>query len=244
MSPQVIWTNPGGFDYKKYLARKGASAVVFSQNANITKLRGRKEVFAIAAGLNVRNSIAKVIESSLPRQQAGLLNGMLIGYTDGLSEEVRNAFSNAGLSHIMAVSGANVVFIIIPIMLILKLLRLGKRLSNALVIAFLIFFVYITGFEPSVLRAVIMAIIILTGQIIRREADIYTSMAFSAILLLLISPHMLFNLPSAHFFEKKPLSVHYFITKCSSNPVFMRVLLPLRSLQALLVIKSKIMLQL
>jgi competence protein ComEC len=59
---------------------------------------------------------------------------------------------------------------------------------------FLIFFVYITGFEPSVLRAVIMAVTILSGQIIRRDTDIYTSMAFSAVLLLVISPHMLFNI--------------------------------------------------
>jgi len=51
---------------------------------------------------------------------------MLIGYREGLSEEVEEAFSNSGLTHLMAVSGANVAFIMLPLVFIFKKLRLGK----------------------------------------------------------------------------------------------------------------------
>ena len=53
-------------------------------------------------------------------EQAGLLNGMLIGYTDGLDKDLQNAFSDAGLSHIMAVSGMNIAFIVFPLSFYLK----------------------------------------------------------------------------------------------------------------------------
>jgi len=65
-----------------------------------------------------------VIERSLPRQQAGLMNGMLIGYRGGLTDGVKEAFSDAGLLHIMAVSGANVAFLAAPLSFLLRLLRI------------------------------------------------------------------------------------------------------------------------
>lgn len=55
------------------------------------------------------------------------------------------------------------------------------------------FFVFITGFEASVLRAVIMATVVLIGKILQREPDIFTSIALSALLILLFSPYTLFD---------------------------------------------------
>ena len=186
--------NPGGFDYRRYLAQKGVSGSIFALSDSIVKGSGRRRFFLIEAGSFLRMRIVGVIERSLPKQQAGLLNGILIGYRDGLSNEVKDAFSDAGLTHIMAVSGANVAFLVFPLLFIFKKLRIRPTVTNILVIAFLIIFVFITGFEPSVLRAVIMAIVILTGKILSKEADIYTSISFAAILLLIYSPYMLFNI--------------------------------------------------
>ena len=102
--------NPGGFDYRRYLSQKGVSAVVFAMNGNIVLRDGRRASVLADTGRMLRLRIVKVIEGSLPRQQAGLLNGILIGYREGLTEEVKNAFSDAGLTHIMAVSGGKCSF--------------------------------------------------------------------------------------------------------------------------------------
>ena len=184
--------NPGGFDYRRYLSQKGVSAVVFS--LKITTGEGWRSSFLIDTGHMLRMKIVGVIEKSLPRQQAGLLNGVLIGYREGLTKDVQAAFSNAGLAHIMAVSGANVAFLVFPLIFIFKKLRVRQNISCILIIAFLILFIYITGFEPSVLRAVIMGIIMLLGKMLMREGDVYTTVSFAAILLLLCSPYMLFNI--------------------------------------------------
>lgn len=184
--------NPGGFDYRRYLAQKGVSASVFV-SGGIAVGEGHDGFFLIKAGQAVKGRIVDIIDRSLPRQQAGLLNGMLIGYREGLSQEVTDAFSDAGLTHIMAVSGANIVFLILPLAFLFKRLKLGNRTSGILIIAFLVFFIFIAGFEPSVLRAVVMASVILVAGMLNRETDVYTTIAFAAVLLLTVSPYMLFD---------------------------------------------------
>ena len=186
--------NPGGFDYRSYLAQKGVGASVFAYPYFIEALEGRSGNFIVQAGMNVRKRIVHIIENSLPRQQAGLLNGMLIGYRKGLSREVQEVFGNAGLMHIVAVSGANVAFLMLPLSFLLKLLRIRKRVANILVIMFLFFFMFVTGFEPSVFRAVIMATVFLLSATLYREPDTYSAMAVSCIILLAINPCMLFNI--------------------------------------------------
>ncbi len=186
--------NPGGFDYRRYLAQKGVGASVFSYGYAIEPGKYKKGNLLVQTGLNIRKRIVYVIENSLPRQQAGLLNGMLIGYREGLSEKVQEAFSDAGLTHIMAVSGANIAFLILPLAYLLKLLRIRKTAANIILIAFLIMFTFVTGFEPSVLRAVVMASILLLAGILYREPDTYAAIALSCIILLALSPCMLFNI--------------------------------------------------
>lgn len=186
--------NPGGFNYKGYLVKSGISAAVFAKNYNIHEKGSGNTNFLVKTGAILRERIVTVIDKSLPKEQAGLLNGMLIGYRDGLSKDVQTAFSDSGLSHVMAVSGMNVAFIIIPLVFVFKKLRIGQKAANVIIIAVLLLFVYITGFSPSVVRAVIMGVIVLLGQVIMRETDIYTSLSLAAILLLLYNPYNLFDI--------------------------------------------------
>jgi competence protein ComEC len=187
-------TNPRGFDYRSYLCHSGVSATLFAAERNIQPQDNVKGNLMVKAGLFIRDRIVRVINRSLPPQQAGLLNGMLIGYREGLTEEVEDMFSRSGLTHIMAVSGANIAFIMLPLVFIFKKLRFKKTFSNILIIGILIMFTFVTGFEPSVLRAVIMAVVVLVGQIIMRETEIYTSIAFAAVALLLYNPGSLFSI--------------------------------------------------
>ncbi len=185
--------NPGGFNYRDYLMKSGISASMFAVPANISVEKGKYSNLLVESGIKIRSSIVNVINKCLPPEQAGLLNGMLIGYRDGLSEEVQQAFSDAGLSHIMAASGMNIAFVIAPLIFLFKRIHLRPKAANPIMISTLVLFVYITGFSPSIVRAAIMAIIILVGQMLRRETDILTSMSFSAILLLIYNPGLLFD---------------------------------------------------
>ncbi len=187
-------TNPEGFSYRTYLSHNGISATLFARGYNIKLGDKNNGNILVQAGLNIRARIVHVINQSLPPQQAGLLNGMLIGYKQDLSEEVQDAFSKSGLSHIMAVSGSNVGFIVLPLIFIFGKLKVRRKYANTLIIAILMLFTLITGFEPSVLRAVIMAAVILIGQMLLKETEIFTSISFAALLLMVYNPGILFNI--------------------------------------------------
>jgi competence protein ComEC len=186
--------NPGGFDYRRYLSQSGVSATIFAKSTRI-KIGEITDVNPLVkAGLTIRNRIIKVIEKSLPPEQAGLLNGMLIGYTGGLDKDLQKSFSDSGLSHLMAVSGMNIAFIVFPLIFLFKKFRIKQNTANIIIILILILFVYITGFSPSVVRAVIMAIVVLGGQILYREAEVITSLSLAAIIILIYNPITLLDI--------------------------------------------------
>ncbi|HEX2927102.1 MAG TPA: DNA internalization-related competence protein ComEC/Rec2 [Ruminiclostridium sp.] len=188
-------TNPGGFDYQRYLASKGISGRVYLQGKSDFRLSGQTGGgYLHRLGFTIKNKVVNIISNSLNKNQAGLLEGMLIGYKDGLDENAFTAFSKAGLTHIMVASGMNVAFIIVPFAFIFKKLRLSNLAANISTIGILCLFVFVTGFSASVVRAVIMGIIILAGRIIMRETDIYTSICAAAIILLIINPYTVFDI--------------------------------------------------
>lgn len=186
-------SNPDGFDYSLYLKSTGISGTLFSKTYDVKFLDGNHGSYIFKLGYTIRNYIVAIVEKNFSPEQAGLLCGVLIGYTDGLSKPIQQAFSSAGLSHIMAVSGANVVFIILPFVYLFKLLGLRRLYSNIILIAILSLFITITGFQPSVLRAVLMADIVLIGQILKRESDFFSGIAFAAMLLLIYNPFTIFD---------------------------------------------------
>ncbi len=188
-------TNPGGFNYERYLASQGISGTVNLLNGQGMSVVGKEPGGWInKLGFKIKNKVLGIVEHCLDKNQAGLLSGMIIGYKDGLDENAFQAFSRAGLTHIMVASGMNVAFIILPLMFLFNKLRLGNKTSSIITIFVLILFVFVAGFSASVVRAVIMGIIILSGKIIMRETDIYTSISAAALILLFINPYTIYDI--------------------------------------------------
>lgn len=186
-------TNPGAFDYRNYLIQSKISAVVFAKGENIKVKDGYKGNFAVKYGLALRDRIMEVINKSLPPSQASLLNAILLGYKSGLGENIEKMFRGAGLAHVIVVSGMHVGYILLGFIVFFRKLGVKRPFANIITILALWGYALITGFGPSVLRAVIMASMVLAGEIIKREPDVINSISFSAFLILLFNPALLFN---------------------------------------------------
>lgn len=186
--------NPGTFNFKNYLAQKQVFACAYIDDNDVCIIGKNKGNILIKMGFFLRDRIVGTIKQSVKGQQGLLLNAMLIGYTSELGKEVEEAFRIAGLSHIMAVSGANIAFLVLPVLYVFKKFRIAKRKASIIAILAVSIFVLITGFEPSVERAAIMALVILSGNILFRETEIYTSIAFSALIMMIVNPMVLYNI--------------------------------------------------
>ncbi|NLU32880.1 MAG: DUF4131 domain-containing protein [Clostridiaceae bacterium] len=185
--------NIGGFDYRRYLAARGISGVCSINPLQLKVLEGNRGFFLKSAGYAVRKGILDALYKTMSRQEASVAAGMLIGYTDEMPESLEEAFRKAGLSHIMAVSGANLAFLLLPFIWLLKRIGLNPRWASVISLPVMLIYVFATGMEASVIRAAIMAGIMLLGMIIWRQTDFFCSISASAMLILLSNTFMLFD---------------------------------------------------
>jgi competence protein ComEC len=125
----------------------------------------------------------------LPPSERALLAGFLLGDTRGVPPTVTEQFRAAGLSHLTAVSGGNVAFVLALFAPLLR--RLGLRGRVVLAAIVLLCFGTMTRWEPSVLRAIAMAGVALLAGYLGRPAAGLRVLLLAAIVLLLADPFLL-----------------------------------------------------
>lgn len=125
----------------------------------------------------------------LPARERGLLGGFLLGDTRDVPQGVVVDFRASGLTHLLAVSGANVAFVLALVGPLLRRLGLRGRFVGGL--AVLLVFATATRFEPSVLRAGAMAAIAMAATLLGRPVAAPRLLALAVIALLLVDPFLL-----------------------------------------------------
>jgi len=185
--------NPGGFDYAAYLFSKRIAAYTSVDAKDIIFFEEMKKLPVISFGINARNYISEALYNTLSAEKAALMSAMLTGSKDSLDENIENAFRASGLMHIMAVSGTHIAFLLFPVLWLFRVLGINRRAAAIISIPVIIVYCVITGFTASVMRASIMAIIVLAGKILDRKAELINSIAIAALLILIINPFMLFD---------------------------------------------------
>lgn len=193
LSPLNPPTNPGQFDYRKYLHNQGIYATFKSKYTDAHILVGNSARPFLKFCYSIRNRLKDVIEDNLPPQYASLLSAILLGDRSGLGEDLKEEFIKTGTVHILAISGLHIGLVGFCLFTLFLALRIPRRAVYSLVIIALIFYTFISGARSSIIRATVMASVFLSGMIIRRESDILTSLGLSALLVLLVKPHQLFD---------------------------------------------------
>lgn len=183
-----------GFDYSNYLKTKKIFGTVNLKEEDVEIISHDNSNIILRKIYELRNLMKTKIEKLLPKETSGLCLGMLIGETSGIEENMQENFRDSNLSHILAVSGANVSYIIVSITYIFNKMCLRKRLSKIISIILLILFMLLTGCTSSVNRACIMAILMLIAELLCRKSDIYNNLAISALILLIINPYSLLDI--------------------------------------------------
>jgi competence protein ComEC len=184
LRPVVGFRNPGGFDYAAHLRRDGILVV------------GSVRADRVIAGeapepswpRRTRSTVREAIGRALPPASAALLSGLLLGERTDLPAEVDEAFRRAGVYHVLAVSGFNVALVAGATWTLLTLVRAGRRGAAIGAIGAVIGFALVVGPEPSVLRAVVMAVLVLGALVLDREASALNSLAVAAVLILAARP--------------------------------------------------------
>lgn len=144
--------------------------------------------------LRFRKWITSQLEILLPGSEGALLKGMLLGDKSSMSQEEQSWFRTIGVSHLMAVSGLHVSVWLGALMWMLSKLRIPHRLKPLIGILFTVFFVSLTGFSVSAMRAGLMMVIVLVGTVISEQADSLNSLGIAAIFITLNNPYAVLDL--------------------------------------------------
>ena len=183
--------NPHEFDYGKWLLNRGIVA-----HGELNSVQRSYKIGGISwSGL--RQRVLSNVDSLFPDRQAALAKALFIGHKKELTEETRQSFSRAGLSHIMAVSGMHVGFVVAPFWLLIPWLwrwKSGKYLGIVILTTLLISYAGLTGFSASVNRASIMAWLLTYGKLFQKQRHSVNLLAVAALILLIIRPSELFEI--------------------------------------------------
>ena len=200
---QVIWvpknpeslappTFPNEFDYKGYLASKGIHFRQFlGKNLLVLPL---PQTYQLKFTLeHLRHYFAQVIDRYVIRPESKQIAlALLLGQKESLGKEVKQAYSATGTQHILAVSGLHVGIIYSILLLPLTYFKQeGHALRKSyllLVMGLIWIYALMTGFSPSVVRAVVMFSLVTLGQMRKRKPSIWNILSFSALLLLVLDP--------------------------------------------------------
>ncbi len=187
--------NPGEFNYGEYLRLHGidASASAFGyENLTISGYEDQN-VFMEWIIYPIKDYSVKTIDSLIGSKEGEYLKGLLLGERSNIPQSMKEDFVNAGVAHIVAVSGLNVAYVSLIIWGILLFFPIKHQYKIFITIAFLLFYMVLTGSSPSIVRAVIMASIFFIAQLAERKPNSYNILAFAALVILAIDPKQLFD---------------------------------------------------
>lgn len=177
------------FNYQKFLAKDGIFQIC--TGAKIEKT-GQKNANALRELLSgTKKSLERKIALLFPEPESGYLEGLLLGGSDRLGEEVAEQFRRTGTTHTVAVSGYNITILASVLMVIGILLGLWRQQAFWLSVVGIVFFVLMIGSPSSAVRAAIMGILILWAAKRGRLASSIRAIIFAAALMIWFSPLIL-----------------------------------------------------
>ncbi len=191
--------NPGAFDYQSYLAQKqiyhqlflGPEAWIFLEEPAKSSLKSI--LFKLTTGF--QQKLRRVLPGD---QEFSLAAALLTGQKSSMPAELKNQYAEAGVAHVLAVSGLHVGILAFGVGFIFSFLpgnpKWRSSLSLLVSLFVLILYALLTGLAPSVQRATLMYGLILVGRYFPQRGNVYNTLAFAASSMLILQPNLLFDL--------------------------------------------------
>lgn len=133
--------------------------------------------------LDLRVNIKNLFYSELPSDNASLSLALVTGDKREISSQIKNDFKSSGASHLMAVSGLHLTVVAGTLYFLLKKLRLPEFLRVIISLVSVAFYVALSGFSKSIIRAAIMMFVFLIGKLFKEKSDLLNSLGFATFLI-------------------------------------------------------------
>ena len=181
--------NPGELDSRERYAARGISHTLTIKDPGQVRIITEPNALdprAIAPW--VHRKFHEWVGSRMPRARAAILGATLLGERGNLTRDQRAKFVRSGTVHLLVVSGLHVGLLAGAVVLILRMLGVDPRKAWAVAAGVTLVYLFITGIQPSVLRATSMVVIYALGKVLLRRPDPLNVLGASALVSLTVNP--------------------------------------------------------
>lgn len=194
-SPLPENLNNNQFDYGKYLENQQIYSVIFLKDSTLLQ-KGNQMSFRYYL-YATKKKIISIFESYHWKPETiTIVEALILGERFLLDESLLKEYQNAGVMHVLAISGLHVgilYFVLAFLIKPLKRIKKGKYIQFTITIIFLWLFAFLTGFSPSISRAVTIFSLAAIGDLLNKTNISYNLVAVSGLFLLILNPNSLFD---------------------------------------------------
>ncbi len=181
------------FDYRSYLAKDGVYAVMYYPTIQSLGIQPSRHVGEAAMRILLwqKTKWKEMVRNYFSPPQSSILAATLLADKSDWSDDFSTALNRTGLTHVTAISGQHITIFSALLLPILLMLGLWKKHAILLVLAFVVLFITVTGFEASAIRAGIMGTLGMIGTLAGRRSDSIRALAFAGAGMLALNPLLL-----------------------------------------------------
>lgn len=183
-----IKRNESDFNEELYFKTKKIKYKVFSDEVLVC---GKTSSLQISIN-KISEKIQSIIYNIYNEKDAGIITAMVIGDKTGLDSKIYETYRQAGIVHIIAISGLHISILATILLFLLK--PFGRYVPPIILLIFLAFYSILTGCSVSIVRASIMMLFYIMGGLISRRYDILSSAAVTCCILLCYNPYYIYDL--------------------------------------------------
>jgi len=185
----------GNFSYCDFLRNRGIYYLLsVKKTAKVDVMKRNQGFWLRGLSLKFKNKLSRRLSEHLTKNEAGLMKAIILGERHDIAKHIRQLFVETGTAHILAISGLHIGIVAFLFFVFVKLLPLPLRIQYLLIIILLIFYAFMTGARPSVVRATIMAVLFLSSLMMEKETEGINTLSIAAFVLLLMNPFNVFDL--------------------------------------------------
>ncbi len=180
--------NPGGFDYRFYCYAKGIGGIFYANRVEVSE--GSRGTLSWRLS-QIRSALGRQLDVIASPEDAGILKAVLLGDRGGLDDRIYALYQQNGISHLLAISGLHVSLLGAGLFKLLRRCGVSREEAGAGAGFFLICYGGMTGWSPSVVRAIMMLLISFLADCAGRTYDLPSAMCVPALYLLCHTPYVL-----------------------------------------------------
>lgn len=181
------------FNYENFLAKDGIGYII--NFVQIKKVDSNKGNFLVSKLFAFKHAFISNISQLISEPHASLLGGLIVGAKETLGKNLLDDFRKVGVIHIVVLSGYNITIVAESLMDFFKIF-LPRAFATSLGVLAIIAFALMTGASATVVRASIMALLVIASRVSSRRYDITRALLLAGLIMLIHNPAILVFDPS------------------------------------------------